>query len=191
MYCPNCGNRVDIKAQFCGFCGAALRQDSPAAPSPTGSALRPPAGEATNRSTSGRPSQKKSIMDFLIVPVALILILLGIGHMALMVIGRPVTAQVTGYEQVLILHNDASTRNPSRYKLDYQFAVNGKRFDGSVTRVFASGSHMRATLPVRYLPFWPHVNGEDSDTMGLIGPAALGVGFLLLVFRVRGRRSRN
>jgi hypothetical protein len=84
-------------------------------------------------------------MDLLMIPIAVILILLGIGQLALGVAGSTVTAQVTGYEQKYIINNDESTRNPSRYKLDYQFSVNGKRYTGSVTRVFPGGSHMRQT----------------------------------------------
>jgi hypothetical protein len=58
-----------------------------------------------------------------------------------------------------------------------------------VTRVFTSGSHMRQTIPVRYLPLWPHVNAEDSD-MNPAGTVTLGVGVLALTFGV-GRRLRN
>jgi len=79
---------------------------------------------------------KDRIMDLLMIPIAIILILLGISQLALGVVGSTVTAQVTGYEQKYIINNDESTRNPSRYKLDYAFSVNGKRYTGSVTRVF-------------------------------------------------------
>lgn len=129
-------------------------------------------------------------MDYLLIPVAVILILIGIGHMALAVAGRTATAQVTGYERVLIVNNDDSTRNPSRYKLEYQFFVNGERYDGSVTRVFPGGSHARQTLPVRYLPFWPHVNAEDGGAVSPAGPAAMGLGVLILALAVRRKRRQ-
>jgi len=99
-------------------------------------------------------------MDFAVISVATILILMGIGSMALSVIGVTTTAQVTGYEQVLFINNDDATRNPSRYKLEYQFAVGGERYTGSVTRVFEGGSHMRQTLPVRYLSFCRNEFGQ-------------------------------
>jgi len=105
--------------------------------------------------------------------------------MAIAVVGRTATAQVTGYEQKYIIQNDESTRNPSRYKLDYAFSVNGERYTGSVTRVFPGGSHMRQTLPVRYLPFWPHINAEDSGGMNPAGPVILGAGILLLVLEMK------
>jgi hypothetical protein len=114
---------------------------------------------------------------------------LGIGQLALGVAGRTATAQVIGYEQVLFINNDDSTRNPSRYKLEYQFSVNGERYTGSVTRVFSGGSHMRQTIPVRYLPFWPHVNAEDGETAGLAAPVMTGLGAALLVLEVK-RKSR-
>jgi len=131
-------------------------------------------------------------MDFVVISVATILILMGIGSMALTVVGSTTTAQVTGYEQVLFINNDDSTRNPSRYKLEYQFNVRGERYTGSVTRIFDGGSHMRQTLPVRYLSFWPHVNAEDGKTAGFAGPIMVGLGVVVLVFGVRKiSRSRN
>jgi hypothetical protein len=124
-------------------------------------------------------------MAALMLLAAVFLIFIGIGHMAIAVVGRTATAQVTGYEQKYIIQNDESTRNPSRYKLDYAFSVNGERYTGSVTRVFPGGSHMRQTLPVRYLPFWPHINAEDSGGMNPAGPVILGAGILLLVLEMK------
>lgn len=126
----------------------------------------------------------------MLLPVAIILILIGTGYMGLTLVGKTVTGQVVDYEQVLILNNDDSTRNPSRYKLNYHFVVKGERYDGSVTRVFEGGSHIRNTIPVRYLPFWPHVNAEDDGAVELAGPAALGLGVLVLVLAFRKNRSR-
>ena len=131
-------------------------------------------------------------MDFVVILVASVLILMGIGSMALTVVGSTTTAQVTGYEQVLFVNNDDSTRNPSRYKLEYQFAVGGERYTGSVTRRFEGGSHMRQTLPVRYLSFWPHVNAEDGETAGFAGSVMVGFGVVVFVFGIRRKsRSRN
>lgn len=133
----------------------------------------------------------KKIMDLARVPIAVIIIMIGFGHIALTVAGKTVTAQVTGYEQRYIINNDDSTRNPSRYQLDYQFAVNGERYTGSVTRVFEGGSHMRQTISVSYLPFWPHVNAEDSGGLSLVGPIVTGAGILLLVFEIKRKRSKT
>jgi hypothetical protein len=113
-------------------------------------------------------------MDFMVIPVAIILLLMGIGYMALSVAGRAATAQVTGVEQMVIVNNDESTRDSRRYKLDYEFAAGGERYTGSVTRIFEGGSHMRQTIPVRYLPFWPHVNAEDGGTRALPAPLCWG-----------------
>ena len=183
MFCRNCGIELSDSTKFCAGCGAQIpvRQVVPA----------PAPARAANRNAAGKAPLKKRMMDFLTIPVAIILLLMGIGHMALAVAGRPITAQVTGYEQVLILNNDDSTRNPSRYKLEYQFSVNGERYGGSVTRIFESGSHMRKTLLVRYLPFWPHVNSEDGGTVGLAGPVAMGLGVLVLVLALRKKSPRR
>jgi hypothetical protein len=124
-------------------------------------------------------------MDLLMIPLAVVLILLGIGQMALGVVGSTTIAQVTGYEERYVINNDASTSDPGRYKLEYEFSVNGKIYNGSVTRVFPGGDHMRQTLPVRYLPFWPHVNAEDSEKVSITGPVITGVGILLLVLEIR------
>ena len=117
---------------------------------------------------------------------------MGVGYMALSVVGRTTTAEVTGIEQVLLINNDDSTRNPSRYKLEYTFSVGGEQYTGSVTRVFEGGSHMRSTIEVRYLPFWPHVNTEDGGSAGFAGPVMVGVGVLVLVLGIREKsRLRN
>ena len=58
-----------------------------------------------------------------------------------------------------------------------------------MTRVFAGGSHMRNTISVRYLPFWPHVNAEEKD-INPVGPVTLGVGALVLALAIR-KKLRN
>jgi hypothetical protein len=133
-------------------------------------------------------------MSALMLLVGALLIFIGAGHMALAVAGKTVTAQVTGYEQRLFVNNDESTRNPSRYQLDYSFSADGKRYTGSVTRVFSGGSQMRKTLAVRYLPFWPHINAEDSGGLSPVGLAVTGAGVLIIGLaasrRPRGKSRR-
>jgi hypothetical protein len=181
MFCRHCGTENPAQAEFCSGCGA-KKGAQMTAPQPM---------PAPKRSFARQPLKNK-LMDLLMIPAAVILILLGIGQLALGVVGSTVTAQVTGYEQKYIIHNDESTRNPSRYKLDYAFSVNGERYTGSVTRVFPGGSHMRQTIPVRYLPFWPHVNAEDGEMAGLAGPVMTGLGALLLVVAVKRKfRPQN
>ncbi|NLO39060.1 MAG: zinc ribbon domain-containing protein [Ruminiclostridium sp.] len=171
MFCRNCGIEIPVQAGFCSGCGAKVGESpQTVSPEPTPTSLAP---------------RKRKLIDLLMIPVAVILILLGAGQLALEVVGSSVNAQVTGYEQVLIVNNDDSTRNPSRYKLEYQFSVNGQRYTGSVTRVFTGGTHMRKTIPVRYLPFWPHVNAEDGETGSFAGFIMLGAGIVLLVFGIR------
>ena len=187
MFCMNCGNPINENARYCASCGAARRRENSVLPPSS-----VPAVPVSDRPAAPRKPLRGRIMDLLMIPAAVILILLGIGQLALGVVGSTATAQVTGYEQKYIINNDDSTRNPSRYKLEYQFSVNGERYTGSVTRVFPGGSHMRQTIPVRYLPFWPHVNAEDGETAGLAGPVMTGLGALLLVITVKRKsRSRN
>ena len=184
MFCLNCGNAVDENTRFCASCGAAQRRED---------SVPPPASAVpvSSRPTAPRKSLKDRIMDSLLIPVGVILLLMGVGYMTLSVVGKTTTAQVTGYEQMLILNDDDSTRNPSRYRLEYELTVNGKRYDGSVTRIFENGSHMRTTIQVRYFPFWPHVNAEDRD-VNPVGPVTLGVGVLTLAVGVRKkRRNKN
>ncbi len=184
MFCRHCGAQLQAGAGFCSNCGAARRRED--------SVLPPaPAVPASSRPAPRKPL-KDRIMDSMLIPVAIILLLMGIGSMALSVVGRATTAQVTGYEQVLFINNDDSTRNPSRYKLEYTFSAGGEQYTGSVTRVFPGGSHMRQTIPVRYLPFWPHVNAEDGKTAGFAGPVMAGVGVVVLVFGIKKKsRLRN
>lgn len=190
MFCVNCGAKLKDGDKFCVSCGVSLRPKDHEPPStPTGSSPVSLPAQAGSNNTVVHGRLRKKIMDKVMIPLAIILILLGIGNMALTVTGKTVTAQVTGYEQVMYLNNDESTRNPRRYQLDYQFAVKGKRYTGSVTRVFEGGSQTRNTIPVIYLPFWPHVNAEDSRGVNLAGPVMLGAGILLLVFEVRKFRT--
>ncbi len=184
MFCPNCGNPINEHARFCASCGAARRwEDSVPPPAPAVPASTRPAP---------RKTLKDRFMDNMLIPVAIILLLMGVGYMALSVVGRTTTAEVTGIEQVLLINNDDSTRNPSRYKLEYTFSVGGEQYTGSVTRVFEGGSHMRSTIEVRYLPFWPHVNAEDGGSAGFAGPVMVGVGVLVLVLGIREKsRLRN
>ena len=191
MFCKHCGTQLQAGAGFCSNCGAAQRRkDSVHPPAPDVPVSgRPP---AACRPTAPRKPLKDRIMDSLVIPVAIILILIGIGYIFLAFVGKTTTAQVTGYEQVMFINNDESTRNPSRYKLEYQFSVGGERYTGSVTRVFSGGSHMRQTLPVRYLPFWPHVSAEDGEPAGFAGSVMAGAGVVVLVFGVKKKsRLRN
>jgi len=168
MFCKHCGTKLLKGADFCSNCGAKTE---------AGEAV--PVVQTVSTRTVAQPPRKNKFMDLLMIPAAVILILLGIGQLALGVAGSPVTARVTGYEQVIFVNNDDSTRNPSRYKLEYEFSVNGERYTGSVTRVLPGGSHMRQKIPVRYLPFWPHVNAEEGKTAGFSGPVMAGVGVVV------------
>lgn len=127
----------------------------------------------------------------MLIPVGVILLLMGFGYMTLSVVGKTTTAQVTGYEQMVVLNNDDSTRDSSRYKLEYEFAAGGKRYTGSVTRIFEGASYMRSTIQIRYLPFWPHVNAENSGTVGLAGPVMLGVGVVVLVLGIKEKSRKQ
>jgi len=183
VYCGHCGAVLTDGAKYCAVCGAKTGAQTPAG-QPGESASRP----------NARRKQKCKAVDWLLLCVAAVLIFLGVGHLALAVAGSSVTAQVTGCERVLYLNNDDSTRNASRYKLEYQFSVDGQTYTGSVTRVFTGGSQLRQTLPVRYLPVWPHINAEDTD-ISPVGPVMLGTGVLLLVFgagkRLGGRKKER
>lgn len=130
---------------------------------------------------------KKKFFDVLFFFLGLLLIFLGIGHVALFAIGETVTAEVYEVAQQAMVQNDASTRNPSRYTLSYRFTVEGASYSGHVTRVFEGGSQMKSTMKVRYLPFWPHVNHEDQGSVALQGLLSIGVGILVIFFAMRGK----
>ena len=133
----------------------------------------------------------KKVIRFLLIVVAIIVIFLGAAFSALVLAGKTATAQVTSYEQVIILNTDDSTRNPSRYKLMYQFAVDSKRYEGSYTGVFEKGSHMKKNLRVRYLPFSPHVNTMDKTETIFAGPVLIGVGILMLLGSRRQKTRKS
>lgn len=185
MFCRKCGTQLQEGAGFCGACGAAQKRETSETTSFT---TTPTSGNFTAASypAAAQKPLKEKRMSWLMIPVALIFILLGIGSISLKIAGKEITAQVTDIEQQYIINNDESTRDPSRYKLDYAFSIDGKRYTGSVTRIFKGGSHMRQTIPVRYLSCWPHVNAEDGDSSGLVGSLLLlCLGFLVLVLGVK------
>ncbi|NLB19369.1 MAG: hypothetical protein GX829_00680 [Clostridium sp.] len=128
---------------------------------------------------------KRWFFKILMMLVALMLLVMGIGNAALQLVGKPAVAQVTNYEQVLYLNNDESSRNPSRYKVNYQFSVDGQRYTGSVTRVFNGGSHMKETIPVQYLGFRPNINGEDRSDVDLTSLLLVGSGLVLFVLVIK------
>lgn len=185
MFCRQCGNRINENASFCPACGAALQTEA----QPFSTASAPVSAPVRSSYSTKKNQPKDGLMNILLIAVSVILILLGIGQMALMIAGRSTTAHVTGYEQVLFMHNDDSTRNPSRYKVAYEFSVKGERYTGSVTRVFEGGSHMKQTIPVRYLLIWPYINSEDSGKESLAGPVMVGAGVLILVLSIKKKRT--
>jgi len=182
LFCVHCGSVINEKARFCNNCGAALEQEAyTAAPVSQPAAVQAPFKAASSQRRSGGG------MRWLILPAAILLLIMGIGYMGLTVAGKTTRANVTGYEQQIYVNNDDSTRDPRRYKVDYEFAVNGKRYTGSVTRIFEGGSHMGKTLPIRYLLIWPHINAEDGSGTVVAGPLMAGLGVFLCVVELKAR----
>lgn len=184
MNCLNCGKVNPQSSRFCVSCGTPIMSASASSTSnSTNQRMKPP--------ENGKATLKKRWIDSLMIVVAVILIIMGIGYMGITWIGITVKAQVMDIEQVLFVNNDSASRNPSRYKLEYQFMVKGQSYHGSVTRVFRNGSHMKSTISVRYLPFWPHVNTEDGTEMVLVGPVMLGLGIFIFCMSVKGKKLRE
>ena len=186
LFCVHCGNVINEKARFCNTCGAALGQEVyAAAPVSQPAVVQAPFKTASSQRQSGGG------MRWLILPVAILILIIGIGYTGLLVAGKTTKANVTGYKQQLYQNNDQSTRDSRRYKVDYAFAVNGERYTGSVTRIFEGGSHIRKTIPIRYLSFWPHINAEDSSGSVLVGPILAVLGVFLCVVELKAKaRSR-
>lgn len=128
---------------------------------------------------------KRMFSKILLFIVALMLIIMGVGNIALQVAGKSTVAKVMDYEQVLYLSNDDSSRNPNRYKVNYQFAVEGQQYRGSVTRVFKDGSHMRETMAVLYLTMRPSINGEDRGNLSPTGLVLIASGVVLFILSLR------
>ena len=130
---------------------------------------------------------KRRLNDWLTIPIALLLILMGLSRVALLLVGRSAVAQVTGHKQEYIIHSDRSTADSRRYDVSYQFIADGKLYSGHARRLFDRGSHMKKTMRILYLPWWPHVNAEDRY-IGLQGLIVLGLGGLTLASGLKGLR---
>ncbi len=180
MFCANCGRPIYKNARYCPFCGA---ENSAALEEAPGQS--PLAVTERGRIAVGKGSIKEKIWRIFSLPLAVILILIGSGYLVLPLAGRRVEARVTACEQVLVLQDDPSSWDSRRYRLKYQFFVNGEGYTGSVIRIFKNGSQVRNTLPVRYLSFWPSVNAEEAVQLSVAGPIFLAAGVLLLVISRR------
>lgn len=162
------------------YCGLKIPVDfkNPETPGDSGK-------DCSNRSSPpGSNPVPRRTTDLLLVLAGTLLVFFGAAHTALVVAGKPETANITFCRQVSIVGNRDSSRNSNRYELEYAFAVNGQQYTGSATKILPVGSHLQQTVTVLYLPFWPRFNAEKTG-VGLTGPAGLAVGLLIVAVGVR------
>jgi hypothetical protein len=178
-FCRNCGVQLVQSMRFCTSCGASVgREDK-------GSHLNTPAYVPHQSTVSVRRNKKMTIIT---VVISLLLILLGIQNMSLSVLGKTATAKITDAR----LDTRSYGRNqlePNRYRLKYEFSVDGERYAGNTTRIFKHGLASTQTIRVRYLQFRPEINSAASDAKVTGGLIIAGLGLLLLVLGIKGKIS--
>lgn len=187
MFCKNCGNVMSDNAKFCATCGTMQSESSQYDHQKPVMAqqISPPVQKKRKKGTS-----------ILIILVGIALVLLGIAQFTLTIAGKTTKGQIVRTEQKMYLNNDESTRDPTRYTLYYEFTVKGEKYSGSVTKklkygLTASSDGTRPAISVRYLPFWPHINTEENDTVSITGFFLIGLGILLFILEARAKKKRN
>ncbi len=122
--------------------------------------------------------------------VGVLLVALALRSAALRVAGRPAQATVTNVEKAVGQQDDPMDHN---YQIAYRFAVDGKDYTGSLTRkkVYNAATlpNVGATIPIRYLPAAPTINGDANESpLGGLVLGVLGIG--LFVFAVKSPRTK-
>jgi hypothetical protein len=185
-YCWNCGAQLVQGTRFCTSCGASLEQEvqnnQPHTP------IAPTQYPAPNYSAAVPPVRRKKKVSVILIVVSLLLILLGVQNMSLSIIGKTAAARITK-----ATHDTRSYGNkkpdPNRYRIHYEFFVNGERYTGSANQVFKQGIVSTQTIQVCYLHYWPGINATAKNSKVTGGLVLMGLGMLLLVMGIKGKIS--
>jgi len=99
---------------------------------------------------------------------------------------------VTGVKQIV---SDTSDKMDYNYRINYQFAVNGKDYVGNLDRKKVYNATalpaVGSAIAVRYLPAAPFLN-ESADANPLMGIVLGALGLFLVIVGLRtGRRPAS
>lgn len=139
--------------------------------------------------------RRNMIPRILLTILGAALIALGIGRLALGVVGEQGTAVITSIRRQ---GGEITAGQSGRYiyQVGYSFRLpDGHSVDGWTTRVGDAG-HVKAdgksTMPVRYLKALPVVNAPESSTRLSLGqPILLAVGIFLIAAMNGGGKKRR
>lgn len=125
---------------------------------------------------------RKGSKRLILLGVGILLLLLGLRGVALAVIGKSAQATVTRVRQAAGPQDDPMDHN---YQLSYRFSVEGNDYTGNfgLKKVYNAATlpSVGATVPVRYLPAAPAINGgPDSGPLGSVFLGGLGMLLLFL-----------
>lgn len=134
-------------------------------------------------------SAKKGAYGVVIVAAAVLLIFIGVHNISVRVAGKTATAAITRATQVIEDGESFPSRNPNRYRIHYEFSVDGKNYTGAATQIFKSPARAGQTIRVYYLPLYPDFNSANGDANLSGGMLMVGLGALLLVLEIKGELS--
>jgi len=133
-----------------------------------------------------RINTSRKFGPILVIFVAVILILYGLIHVSLGIVGEKDTAIITSIRRQGGERNEA-VPNRYTYSIGYTFTLpNGKEIDGSTYKignaVYVKVSNSNVSIvPVRYLKAFPQVNALESDTGIKLGNfIIIGAGIVLI-----------
>lgn len=144
-----------------------------------------------------RTNISKKFGPFLVIFVAIILMIYGMIHVTLGVIGERDTAIITNIRRQGGERNEAIP-NKYTYSISYSFTLpDGKEIDGftykigSATYIKVSNSDV-SIVPVRYFKAFPHINALESDSgFRLSNFIIIGAGIVLIkLIRPKKRKKR-
>lgn len=139
----------------------------------------------------------KKFGPFLVIFVAVILMIYGMIHVALGVIGERDTAIITNIRRQGGERNEAIP-NKYTYSISYSFTLpDGKEIDGFTYKI-GNAAYIKVSnsdvsiVPVRYFKAFPRINSLESDSGFRLGNfIIIGAGILLIkLIRPKKRKKR-
>jgi len=125
---------------------------------------------------------KPSGHRLILAGIGILLLLLGLRGVVLQVVGKATQATVTDVKKAVGQQDDQMDHN---YQISYRFSVNGKGYDGMLTRkkVYNAATlpSVGASVPIRYLASAPMINaGTNEGALGGLILGGLGVGLFII-----------
>ena len=105
---------------------------------------------------------------------------------SLSIAGKTAAARITDVRQDTDSYGD-SLPDPTRYRIKYEFSVDGERYTGGDSVRFPRGVRSDQNIQVRYLAFAPGMNSPASEVKVTTGLILIGLGGALIFLGSTGK----